>query len=132
MTASKTVGGNRTKVKVNQIKSLLLLIVILTGCDLLSRNEYIETILIGSDGNEKILCEVYQTGIDNYWYEFKKVTGEGDTIEIFDSYLNDAVSGNEKFELKEKGDTIEITNSKPMSLGSKKVNGKIYRLNAKK
>ena len=118
--------------KVNQIKNLLLLIVILFGCDLPSQNEYIETILIGSDDDEKVVCEVYQTGIDNYRYEFKRTTEEGDTIEIFGSYLNDAVNGNENFELIKKGDTIEIINSKPMSLGPKKVNGKVYRLNAKK
>ncbi len=115
-----------------QIRCLLLLIFVLTSCDLLNQNEYIETILIGLDDDEKIFCKVYQTGIDNYRYEFKRTTEEGDTIEIFDSYLNDAVSGNEKFELTKKGDTIEITTSKPMSLGSKKVDGEVYRVNAKK
>ena len=119
-------------IKIKQIQNLILFVVVLTGCDLLRQNDFVETIRIGSDDDEKIYCDVYQTGIDNYRYEFKKITEDSDTIKIFHAYLNDAINGNEKFELMRKGDTIEIANSKPMTCEPKEIDKKIYLPTRKK
>ena len=117
--------------KLRDVRDLTLLALVLTSCELLNQNDFVETINIGSDDGEKIYCDVYQTGLDNYRYEFNMINEVSDTIKIFDAYLNDAVNGNEEFELTVKEDTIEITNSKPISNDPKEVNGKIYRLKVK-
>ena len=54
------------KLKTKQIEKSILLLIALVGCDLLSQNDFVETIEIGLDDNDKIYCDVYQTGIDNY------------------------------------------------------------------
>ena len=118
--------------KIKQIKDLILPIIVLAGCDLISQNDYIESIKIGSVDNEEIYCDVYQTGIDNYRYEFKKIAEDTDTINIFQVHLNDAINGNEEFELIKKGDTIEIINSKPIIHNPKKIDKRIYKLTMKK
>ena len=120
------------KLKTKQINNSILLTIILAGCDLLNQNDYVETIEIGLIDKETIFCDVYQTGIDNYRYEFQKIAEGSDTMTIFPAYLNDAMNGNEDFELNRIGDTIEITTTKPIIHNPINIDNKTYLLKMKR
>ena len=55
---------------------------------------------------------VYQTGIDNYRFEFCTLYGT-DTSKLFEYYLNDAVYTDMNFSIKRNADTLKINTNMP-------------------
>jgi hypothetical protein len=87
---------------------LLALIVILCNCKGLYQNDYLlDCKLIQLDSNSAIGYKLYQTGFDNYRYEFY-ATINSDTTKLFNSFLNDATYKNARFNTQINLDTIII------------------------
>lgn len=96
------------------------------GCSSLYRNDYLHTLQLTDSKQPELICKVYQTGIDNYRYEFK-LTENGDTTELFDAYLNDA-SQTEDFMIEESSGHVGILSHQNLGNTSKTVRGVRYDL----
>jgi len=59
------------------------------SCSSFEQNDFIVSNVISNNTNEQIFYNVYQTGIDNYRFEFKSVNNS-DTTKLFEYFLNDA------------------------------------------
>lgn len=94
----------------------LLLLTGFTGCYLLDQKDYLFTETISNEADEHVFYHLYQTGIDNYTFEFMAANGS-DTTKLFDCYLNDAVYGVMKFSHSKIGDTLRIIARAPTNSG---------------
>jgi hypothetical protein len=68
----------------------LIFLMFLNNCYYFEQNDFIKSVTISNETNEHIFYNVYQTGIDNYRFEFLATYGT-DTTKLFEYYLNDAV-----------------------------------------
>lgn len=95
-------------IKYFSLTALLLLI----SCSFLKQNDFIISKVISKNTNEQILYDVYQTGIDNYRFEFKAVN-HPDTIKLFEYFLNDATYKAMRFKITPSNDTLTIVTNMP-------------------
>jgi len=88
---------------------IIISVFFFVGCSVFNQNDFIkdQNIKVDFSNNITIAYKLYQTGIDNYRYEFY-IVQEIDTFKLFDAFLNDATYKNVKFEIVEKKDTIFI------------------------
>lgn len=90
----------------------ILTLNLLQSCSLFTQYDFVESKIILNTEKETIFHEVYKTGIDNYRFEFK-TTNNGDTIKLFDYFLNDAVYIALKLQISKKNDTLMIIVNMP-------------------
>jgi hypothetical protein len=83
------------------------------GYSLLTQNDYIHSEVLINDQAEHIFYDIYQTGLDNYRFEFKSVTN-ADTTHLFNCNLNDSVYGSMKFDRFVEKDMIKIVTNIPV------------------
>ena len=96
---------------------LILILIILSNCKGLYQNDFLfDKELIRPDSSIVIAYKLYQTGIDNYRYEFYGISGN-DSIKLFDAFLNDATYKTAKFHTDLRNDSVFIDCS--MNIGSK-------------
>jgi hypothetical protein len=76
-------------------------------CSLFEQNDFVMSKIILDDTNEKIYYDVFQTGIDNYRFDFKAISNS-DTTKLFDYYLNDATYTAMKLNSLKTADTLII------------------------
>jgi hypothetical protein len=82
------------------------------GCSFIEQNDFVLSETISNEANERIYYNVYQTGIDNYRFEFI-ATNNSDTTKLFEYYLNDAVYKAMKFSNSKTRDTLKIKTNFP-------------------
>lgn len=109
------------------MKYQLLIILLTFGCSTLEQNDFIETKVLGKTTHGTIVYKLYQTGIDNYRYEFCLVD-KVDTADIFETYLNDATYHNIKFIVLENNDTTKIKSNRDIWHVSKKIDDHVFTL----
>ena len=93
-------------------KYALTFLLFICGCSYFEQNELIVTETISNEPNEHIFYSVYQTGIDNYRFEFSANYGN-DTTKLFEYYLNDAIYTVMNFSIKRNDDTLKIKTNMP-------------------
>jgi hypothetical protein len=103
---------------------VLTSLLFLSCCSYFEQNDFIITKTISNEYNEHIFYNVYQTGIDNYRFDFYAINGT-DTTKLFDYYLNDAVFTAMKFSNTKNGDTLKIKTNLPAKNISAKTKNKI-------
>jgi hypothetical protein len=84
----------------------------LSSCSGIREKEFIERKTLITNGEETVVYNVYQTGIDNYDFSFYSAY-KGDTSEMFTYYLNDAVYTALRLEANIKTDTLVIETNMP-------------------
>jgi hypothetical protein len=102
------------------LRYCLSLSLIFSSCSLLEQNEIIRTEEIGDIKGKKLIYSLYQTGIDNYRFEFKVVNSK-DTSEITTMFLNDASANYLKFEIQEYPAKVMIRVNKPIGNETKRI-----------
>lgn len=101
------------------------------GCSGSKQNDLIELKDIGkTTKGTTIGYKLFQTGVDNYRYEFYSVD-DNDTIDLFRTHLNDATYKGVRFLVQESEDTIKIKSSRNLGDFTKKVNDNIFILQKK-
>jgi len=85
----------------------LTALLLIASCSFFEQNDFIISNVISKDTNEQIFYDVYQTGIDNYRFEFKAVNNS-DTIKLFEHFLNDATYKAMRFKITPSNDTLII------------------------
>ena len=103
------------------------LLIWINSCELFNQNDFIETFKIADIDDKELVCNLYQTGIDNYRYEFKIIKSQ-DTTDLFDAYLNDATANNSIFTLEKENEKMIIISNKPIGRLEQKVHGQIFIL----
>jgi hypothetical protein len=102
------------------MRILLILSSLLTiSCPRLEQNDLTAYEDLGQTTKGIIIYKLYQTGIDNYRYEFYLVDS-GDAVDIFQSYLNDATYKGLRFIIQESKDTIKIKSTRDLGQVAKK------------
>ena len=109
---------------------LLILSLLTTCCSSLEQNDFVEKRDLGKTTRGTILYKLYQTGIDNYRYEFYSVD-DNDTTDLFQTYLNDATYEGIRFIVQETGDTTKIKSTRDLGQLTKKIGGRIFILQEK-
>lgn len=104
---------------------LLILTLLTIACSSLEQNDFIEDKDLGKTTKGTIIYRLYQTGIDNYRYEFYSVDNS-DTIDIFQTYLNDATYKGLRFIVQEIKDTIKIKSNRDLGQLTKEVSDRIF------
>jgi hypothetical protein len=82
------------------------------GCTLFEEDTFVISKVISNKKGTNIYYDVYQTGIDNYRFDFKAVNNL-DTTKLFEYWLNDATYSAMKFESFASDDTITIKTNLP-------------------
>lgn len=100
--------------KLRQYFTLTALLLI-ASCSFFEQNDFIISKVISKDTNEQIFYDVYQTGIDNFRFEFKAVNNS-DTIKLFEYFLNDATYKAMRFKITPSNDTLIIIPNIPTEL----------------
>lgn len=90
-----------------QLYFFLLPVLFLQSCSFLEQNNFIETKIISSDLNEKIIYKFYQTGLNDYKVDFYSVDQSGST-KLFEHYVNDAFVTSETYNISENDDELII------------------------
>lgn len=90
----------------------LALLLFLCSCSLFEQNDFIVSKVISNTEKEKVYYDVYQTGLDNYRFEFKAVNNS-DTTKLFEYNLNDAIYTAMKFTIIQANDTLTIATNLP-------------------
>ncbi len=90
----------------------LTLILFINGCSLFEQNDFIISKVISNNTKEQVFYDVYQTGLDNYRFEFKSANNS-DTIKLFEYYLNDATYTAMRFTNMQTYDTLSISTNFP-------------------
>jgi hypothetical protein len=93
-------------------KYALTFLIFISSCSYVEQNDFIVTETISNEPNESIFYRVYQTGIDNYRFEFSANYGT-DTTKLFEYYLNDAVYTVMNFSITRSDDTLKIKTNMP-------------------
>lgn len=113
------------------MKILLIISTLLTiSCSRLEQNDLIVSEDLGQTTKGTIIYKLYQTGIDNYRYEFYLVDS-GDSVDIFQSYLNDATYKGLKFIVRETKDTVKIKSTRDLGQVAKKIGDRMFVLQRK-
>ncbi|WP_294304400.1 hypothetical protein [uncultured Chryseobacterium sp.] len=86
---------------------LSLSVVLLQNCSFLEQSDFMETKIISSDLNEKIIYRYYQTGIHHYKVDFYSVDESG-TTKLFEHCCNDAFLASEPYQISESDDALII------------------------
>jgi hypothetical protein len=110
---------------------LLILRLLTTCCSSLEQNDFIEGKDLGKTTKGTIHYKLFQTGVDNYRYEFYSVDGN-DTTDLFQTYLNDATYKGIRFIVQETKDTIQIKSTRDLGQLTKKIEDRIFILFLKK
>lgn len=79
----------------------------LQNCSFLEQSDFMETKIISSDLNEKIIYKYYQTGIHQYKVDFYSVDRSGST-RLFGHYINDALLSSDTYNISESHDGLII------------------------
>ena len=103
----------------------LILSLLTTCCSTLEQNDFVEERDLGKTTKGTILYKLYQTGTDNYRYEFYSVD-HMDTTDPFQTYLNDATYKGIRFIVQETGDTIRIKSTRDLGQFTKTIEGRIF------
>ena len=90
-----------------QLYFLLLPVLFLQSCSFLEQNNFIETKIISSDLNEKIVYKFYQTGLNDYKVDFYSVDQSGST-KLFEHDIDDANVTSDPYNISEKNDELII------------------------
>ncbi len=90
-----------------QLYFFLLPVLFLQSCSFLEQNNFIETKIISSVLNEKIVYKFYQTGLHDYKVDFYSVDQSGST-KLFEHDLNDALATSETYTISENNDELII------------------------
>ncbi|MEA1848331.1 hypothetical protein U9K52_05320 [Chryseobacterium sp. MHB01] len=90
-----------------QLYIFLLPVLFLQSCSFLEQNNFIETKIISSDLNEKIVYKFYQTGLHDYKVDFYSVDKSGST-KLFEHDLDDAFTTFETYTISENDDELII------------------------
>ncbi|MDQ0593539.1 hypothetical protein QFZ37_001908 [Chryseobacterium ginsenosidimutans] len=69
---------------------LLLPVLLLQNCSFLEQSDFIETKIISSNLNEKIIYKYYQTGIGKHKVDFYSVN-KSDSTKLFEHNIEDAL-----------------------------------------
>lgn len=85
----------------------LLPVLFLQNCSFLEQSDFIETKIISSDLNEKIIYKFYQTGIDDYKVDFYSVH-KSDSIKLFEHYITDALFSSNTYNISDNQDELII------------------------
>jgi hypothetical protein len=86
---------------------LFFSVLLLNSCSFLEQSDFIETKIISSDLNEKIIYKYYQTGFDNYKVDFYSVH-KSDSTKLFEHYINDALFTSNTYHISENEDELII------------------------
>lgn len=90
----------------------LTLLLFLCSCSLFEQNDFIVSKVISNTAKEKVYYDVYQTGLDNYRFEFK-TANNSDTTKLFEYNLNDAIYTAMRFTIAQVNDTLTISTNLP-------------------
>ena len=90
-----------------QFYFFLLPVLFLQSCSFLEQNNFIETKIISSDLNEKIVYKFYQTGLNDYKVDFYSVDQSGST-KLFEHDIDDAHVTSGPYNISEKNDELII------------------------
>lgn len=90
-----------------QLYFFLLSVLFLQSCSFLEQNNFIETKVISSDLNEKIVYKFYQTGLHDYKVDFYSVDQSGST-KLFEHDIDDAITTSETYTISEIDDELII------------------------
>lgn len=103
------------------------------GCSAFYQNDFIKDVKLEGEisNNVSIGYRLYQTGFDNFRYEFYSIQ-KSDTLELFKTYLNDATYKNVRFEMLEQRDTICIYSNFNLGEAEKIIREIHYKLNKMK
>lgn len=91
---------------------LLMSLFFISSCSQFGQNDFVVKETILNEPSEQIFYSVYQTGIDNYRFDFF-ATSSMDTNKLFEYYLNDAVYTAMKFTITKNGNTLKIKTNLP-------------------
>lgn len=86
----------------------ILPVLFLQNCSFLEQSNFIETKIISSNLNEKIIYKFYQTGIDNYKVDFYSVN-KSDSTKLFEHYINDALFTSNTYNISDNQDELVIS-----------------------
>jgi hypothetical protein len=86
---------------------LLLFVLLLQNCSFLEQSDFIETKIISSNPDEKIIYKYYQTEIGNYKVDFYSVN-KSDSTKLFEHYINDALFTANTYNISENDDELII------------------------
>ncbi len=100
------------------------------GCSTLEQNDLIEVKELSRTTSGTIIYKLYQTGIDNYRYEFY-LANNADTTDIFQTYLNDATHRQIKFLVLESNDTVKIKSNRNLGQQTKDLRNQVFTLSEK-
>jgi hypothetical protein len=84
----------------------------ISSCSYFEQNDFIVIKTISTEPNEHIFYTVYQTGLDNYTFEFAAAQGT-DTTKLFHYFLNDAVYTAMRFTVEKNAGTLKIITNMP-------------------
>jgi hypothetical protein len=91
---------------------LLTSLFFIISCSQFVQNDFVIKETISNEPNEHIFYNVYQTGIDNYRFDFFATSGK-DPTKLFEYYLDDAVYTAMKLSNTKIGDTLKIKTNLP-------------------
>ena len=125
----ETWGNNCSLFTMKKQITILFFILVLwmSSCDIFNQNDFIEREKITEIGKMILIYDLYQTGIDNYRYEFKLIAGQ-DTTHLFESYLNDATANNSQFSIEKGHNEIRLKINKPIGIQEKEASGITFKL----
>lgn len=79
----------------------------LHSCSFLEQSDFMETKVISSNLNEKIIYKYYQTGIHDYKVDFYSVDHLG-SIKLFEHDINDVLLPSNTYHISESNDELVI------------------------
>lgn len=86
---------------------LLLPILLLQNCSFLEQSDFIETKIISSNPDEKIIYKYYQTEIGHYKVDFYSVN-KTDSTKLFEHIINDDLFSSNTYTISEHQDELII------------------------
>ncbi len=91
---------------------LFCCLLLILSCKFLEQKDFILRKTLINKSDESIFYDIYQTGIDNYTFEFFH-SYKNDTTKIFDYHLNDALHSALRLQTTIVGDTVLIESNMP-------------------
>jgi len=89
-----------------------MFLVFIISCSYFEQNDFVERKIISNEPDESIFYSVYQTGLDNYRFEFY-TNYQADSTKLFNYHLDDAVYTVMKFSIVKNEDTVKIKTNMP-------------------
>ncbi|MEN4762236.1 MULTISPECIES: hypothetical protein [unclassified Chryseobacterium] len=87
---------------------LLFPALFLQSCSFLEQSNFIETKIISSDLNEKIIYKYYQTGNDNYKVDFYSIH-QSDSTKLFEHSIDKSLFSSNMYKISEDENEITIS-----------------------